>query len=613
MATVYKRPGTYIEEVVLPQQIAAQGLDVAVAAFVGATERGNSSDPVFVSSWSEYVRQFGSFTNSSGTSLAVPHAVYQFFSNSGRGCYVSRLTYANASTATVTLADEAANNVLIVNAASKGQWAVSAPTGGGLSVVTENTKQSISTGASGACVIASLVATVTTTAAHGLVAGQKINVSGLAAAVTAANGAFTVATTPTTTTFTYAVAAGTANVASTASTVGVVTVSPETFNLSVYYNGTSSGYLVERYADINLDPTSSRYALTAVNGVSEWITLSVTGLTNATFKAPASSTTDSNGNPIPTGLTGSSLDGTVANDAALAALFVAAANEFDAIPQNLIFNVPDAAYLATDADSRGIVQAFIAKADARGDSFVVVDTPNSADAGSSVTFVSTLANKSANSAAFFPWIKVPDPTSNTTGTLRTMPPGASVIGLMLSNDAINGVYRSAAGVGATLANVVATSVNLSSANLDAMNSALYPVNAIRPVPGAGFCVMGARTLNNSRANRYIAARRTLLQIKKAASDLTQFALFEANNPYLWGRTKTVLTIYLNDLWQKGGLKGATAAEAFFVKCDETNNTSGTVADGQLNVSIGVALQTPAEFITIRIGQFQGNTTVQVEE
>ena len=609
MATVYKRPGTYIEEVVLPQQIAAQGLDIAVAAFVGATERGNSSDPVFVSSWSDYVRKFGSFTNSSGTSLAVPHAVYQFFSNSGRGCYVARVTGQSADFATVTLADEAANNVLTVKAASKGQWAVSAPTGGGLSVVAENTKQSISTGASGACVIASLVATVTTTAPHGLATGQKIVVSGLAAAVTAANGTFVVATTPTTTTFTYAVAAGTANVASTACTAGVVTVNPETFNLSVYYNGTSSGYLVERYADLNLDPTSSRYALSAVNGVSEWITLSVTGLTNATFKAPASNSLDGNGNPIPTGLTGTSLDGSAVNDAAL----IAAAAEFDAIPQNLIFNVPDAAYLATDSDSRGVAEAFIAKADLRGDSFVVVDTTNVASAASAVTFVSTLANKSANAATFFPWITVPDPTSTAQGALRTMPPGASVIGLMLSNDAVNCVYRSAAGVGASLTNVVATSVNLSSANLDSMNSALYPVNAIRPVPGSGICVMGARTLNNVRANRYIAARRTLLQIKKAMSDLTQFALFEANNPYLWGRVSTVATIYLNDLWQKGGLKGNTASEAFFVKCDETNNTSGTVADGQLNVSIGVALQTPAEFITIRIGQFQGNTTVQVEE
>jgi hypothetical protein len=125
--------------------------------------------------------------------------------------------------------------------------------------------------------------------------------------------------------------------------------------------------------------------------------------------------------------------------------------------------------------------------------------------------------------------------------------------------------------------------------------------------------MGARTLNNVRANRYIAARRTLLQVKKAMQDLTQFALFDANNPYLWGQVRTVATVYLNDLWQKGGLKGSTAEEAFFVKCDATNNTSGTVADGQLNISIGVALQTPAEFITIRIGQFQGNTTVKVEE
>jgi phage tail sheath protein FI len=59
------------------------------------------------------------------------------------------------------------------------------------------------------------------------------------------------------------------------------------------------------------------------------------------------------------------------------------------------------------------------------------------------------------------------------------------------------------------------------------------------------------------------------------------------------------------------LVGATPAEAFFVQVDTVNNPQLTIDNGEVNISVGVALQRPAEYIIIKIGQFDGGTTVTV--
>jgi hypothetical protein len=68
---------------------------------------------------------------------------------------------------------------------------------------------------------------------------------------------------------------------------------------------------------------------------------------------------------------------------------------------------------------------------------------------------------------------------------------------------------------------------------------------------------------------------------------------------------------LTNFWSQGGLRGNTPAEAFFVKVDAGNNTQATIDNGEVHIEIGVALQRPAEFIIIKIGQFDGGTTVTV--
>ena len=56
------------------------------------------------------------------------------------------------------------------------------------------------------------------------------------------------------------------------------------------------------------------------------------------------------------------------------------------------------------------------------------------------------------------------------------------------------------------------------------------------------------------------------------------------------------------LWRQGALRGATADQAFFVKCDAETNPSDVIDAGQVVILVGIAPVKPAEFVIFRIGQ-----------
>lgn len=95
MATTYLTPGVYVEEVDKGSK-PIEGVGTAVAAFVGFAERGPINQPTFISNWTQFVQQFGSFLP--GGYLA--HAVYGFFNNGGTMAYITRLPMSDADAAT---------------------------------------------------------------------------------------------------------------------------------------------------------------------------------------------------------------------------------------------------------------------------------------------------------------------------------------------------------------------------------------------------------------------------------------------------------------------------------------------------------------------------------
>ena len=207
------------------------------------------------------------------------------------------------------------------------------------------------------------------------------------------------------------------------------------------------------------------------------------------------------------------------------------------------------------------------------------------------------------SASYAPWLIIPNPSR--VGTTINVPPGGAVLGMMARIDATVGVFRAPAGVIAGLSNAVGVQSKFTDTELGDLNS--QNINVIRSVVGSGICVMGARTRKTYGADRYVSARRTLIYIKEVMKRSTQFAVFENNDQNLWSALRMSAERILRPLWEAGGLKGSNTTEAYYITCDDTINTPQVIQSGEVRMEVGVALQYPAEFVVIRITQFDRGT------
>jgi uncharacterized protein len=365
------------------------------------------------------------------------------------------------------------------------------------------------------------------------------------------------------------------------------------FDLTVYYGGTSAANIVEPWPQMTMDSTDPRYALNLVNGNSNYISLVDLGSSSSVpTKNPAVQLTPV---ALTTGANGAAVDSTAISNALPL---------YDVIPQSLVINVPN----YTDATT---VNALIAYAEGRGDVFVVVD--GIADTAANQLTLAASYTNSSRAAVYYPQITIADPTAGVgapkTAT-KTIGAGAAVVGLYAATDASRGVFKAPAGLQTRIAGAVSVT-SLSNADLDTLNSSNPPVNAIKFVSGSGIVVMGARTLKSGYVDKYVPVRRTLIYLEKSLKELTEFAVFEPNDARLWTQINATLSSFLTSFWSQGGLSGATPTDAYFIKCDAENNPQSSIDNGIVNIQVGVALQRPAEFVVINIGQYNGGTTVTV--
>jgi len=320
----------------------------------------------------------------------------------------------------------------------------------------------------------------------------------------------------------------------------------------------------------------------------------------STTTAPANNPAIVSNQSLSTGSDGSAVTGST-----IVSYAFGSPSPFDTITQSLLINIPS----YTDATT---VNAAISYASStRTDGFVVVDGINDTAANQLTLAASYTATSQA--AVYYPQVTIADPTVSVgapAGATKTLGAGAAVAGLYALTDASRGVFKAPAGLQSRLAGVVSVPA-LSNADLDSLNSAAAPVNAIRYIPGSGIVVFGARTLKPGYVDKYVPVRRSLIYIEKSLTDLTRFAIFEPNDYRLWARLNAACSTFLTTFWSQGGLAGASPASAYFVKCDSTNNPQSSIDNGYVNIQVGVALQRPAEFVVINIGQYNGGTTVTI--
>lgn len=365
------------------------------------------------------------------------------------------------------------------------------------------------------------------------------------------------------------------------------------FNLVLYKGGASATNIVERFVDLSMTSTDARYAPTVINGASRYVT--VIDANSASGGATRNPSVQATPLSLASGIDGAAISGTD---------LVAALADFDVINQSLLLNLPG----KTDTET---VNGAIDYAETRGDVFVIVDSIN--DTSSAQIAQAAEYSASSQAAVYYPRITVSDPTRGVgapSNATILAAPGGAIAGLYVKTDASRGVFKAPAGLLSRIAGAVSVK-KLTNAELDNLNSSSAPVNAIKFVSGSGIVVMGAKTLNTGYIDKYVPVRRTLIYLRKSLVDLTQFAIFEPNDPALWRRLSASISSFLTQFWSQGGLRGATPEQAFFIKIDSSNNTQTTIDNGEVHIEIGVALQRPAEYIIIKIGQFDGGNTVTV--
>jgi hypothetical protein len=182
--------------------------------------------------------------------------------------------------------------------------------------------------------------------------------------------------------------------------------------------------------------------------------------------------------------------------------------------------------------------------------------------------------------------------------MNLLPPSAGIAGVYTLVDNTRGVFKSPANV--SMNSVLSPAVNITHEDQEDLNVPLdgKAINAIRTFPGQGILIWGARTLNGNNSDwRYINVRRTMIMLEQSIKLALASYAFEPNTSATWTTVRSMISNFLTNQWKQGALAGATPDDAFFVNVGlGSTMTQNDIDNGEMKVSVGVAIIRPAEFI-----------------
>jgi hypothetical protein len=379
---------------------------------------------------------------------------------------------------------------------------------------------------------------------------------------------------------------------------------PADYTLRVYQDGA----LQEELGGLQFTGRSPRAVERTVNERSEFVRIEVQPLQGASLaeRTPAAGRFTLETPPLSTvSVTPADLVGSESERTGYQGL---------AIAENVtMVAIPDLVTVATQDDGSvdeemflGAQKQLIDFCEAAHNKMAILDTPPGLNATRALEWRSRLARDSAFAALYYPNVVVSNPLArpgaNNGELYLTVPTAGHVAGVWARTDAARGVWKAPANE--ALRGIVRLENDVTNGEQDLLNP--DGVNCIRSFGSYGTKIWGARTLAKTDPSwRYINVRRLFNFVEESIQRGTQWAVFEPNDFDLWQRVKRNITSFLRGLWTQGALVGATAEQAFYVLCDESNNPPSSVDEGKLIVEVGIAPVKPAEFVIFRISQWQG--------
>lgn len=622
----YVTPGVYFEAVDLdPPPVRLLPTDVA--GFVGIAERGPLHHAIRLGSWQQFLSAFGGLAANG----FLGYAVKAFFENGGRACYVVRVSSEDARTAGVDVVDGTAARVLRIDATSPGTWA------NRLDVRVDRRSPAATRAADPTVQPADGAFSVVTSVA-GFRSGTivSIDIPGTPAppvlrvvvSIDAAEGVFV----------------WDAPLPAALAGQELVLESIET-SVSVYERGRLQELLTVALASHRPEdgPVLARGHLVEVRIHEDQGTL-----TASDFRLPSSVELDAVGAPAPAGRTrlAGGKDGLATLKAAhftgrpgadeyegLRALELVDEVSFVAAPDILVqplppvesrpepspehdpclpcapppplpvppVEPPDQPPIFSLRDVATVQHALVQHCEVLRDRVAILDGPADADLAEIQSWRARFDSKYA--ALYYPWVLVHEPRG--VGLVRAIPPSGHVAGVYARTDLATGVHRAPAN------ELLDWAVGLAAEVGPEAQGFLNPlgVNCLRSFNARGLRVYGARTVSSDPSWRFVNVRRLMSAIEEAVDEATQWAVFEPHTVLLRHAVTLAISGLLEELWSRGALFGEAAEDAFFVKCDDENNSADSVANGKLVADVGVAAVRPAEFVVFRIGRTENELEI----
>jgi phage tail sheath protein FI len=576
-------PGVYIEEI--PSGVRTiTGVATSITAFLGRAKTGPVNEPVMISSFGDFERQFGGL----GTGYPLSYAVRDFYLNGGRQAIVVRLYKdpATAADATASLTVD----TLTLAAASPGEWG---------SKLRASTDVEVPAEMRSRLGLTSNDALFNLTIRHGNASERFVNLTVTDNArridrVLKAESSLVVwkgawpGTAP----------ALTATAAARTAWDALNTALQANPQVPATIDAARQAYETAKL-DLDDPATKAEKKLAKALAANPQVPNDIS-TAQGELNAAVSAMKGSNGQPLDQ----AAYEGSKVNKTGLYAL-----DKADLF--NLLCIPPDTREGDTPPAVYQTAMAYCTERRA----MLIVDSPAAWTANKDTAAAKAkdglgalgLAGEAArNAALYFPRVLEADPLRD--GQIETFVPCGLVAGIMARTDTARGVWKAPAGLDAAINGIQGLNVTLN----DAENGLLNPlgINCLRVFPVNGRVVWGARTLRGADQladeYKYVPVRRTALFIEESLYRGTQWVVFEPNDEPLWAQIRLNIGAFMQNLFRQGAFQGRTPREAYFVKCDKETTTQNDINLGIVNIIVGFAPLKPAEFVVIKIQQIAGD-------
>ena len=371
-------------------------------------------------------------------------------------------------------------------------------------------------------------------------------------------------------------------------TVAAGTVSGN--KVTVFYNDAA----VEKFDNVNLDDTSANYIETKINGISDFVTVTVDAAVAAAstelLDVVSTAVSLADGDTDATGVTATEIIGS-AWDTGLGqptGLYLFAASS--AVDINLL--------CAPGWYDPAVVNKLIEICEDRADCMALIDPPDGLQPSEVVdwhngtgTYNDHAAFNSSYAALQWSWVKVYDSYN---GQYVYTPPSGHTLAIYAYTDQNAESWFAPAGFNrGRVISGIDVEYGPSRGEMDLLYGDGNAINPIIKHPKEGLVLWGQRTLQRApTALDRVNVRRLLLYLRKVIATAAGYLVFEPNDSVTWKLFGHLVTPFLNDVRQRRGLYD------FRVKCDETTNTPDVIDRNEMRAQIFLKPTKAAEFIQV---------------